>query len=193
MDKHRVERDCGGKEAYGGVYDGIGGSCCRLKACAEIAGGKSASGGRRHRIAPTPRRSTLKGSSILSGVCDVAFLRPLQGRMVRVVALPWAASACGGLAHGYYRSAFRAVFRYDAEVAESVTDPAWRDACPCFSSVTSARANAASSIHWTFDSPIQRRLSMPPTHQFFLHPKSMVRFEGCQVRLPYEKRRSHDK
>jgi len=40
--------------------------------------------------------------------CNVAFIRPLQGRMERVLGLPWAASACDGLAHGYSRSAFQA-------------------------------------------------------------------------------------
>ncbi len=50
-------------------------------------------------------------------------VRPLQGRMECLLGLPWAASACGGLAHGYYRSAFQAATRDGPEAAGSDTDP----------------------------------------------------------------------
>ncbi len=55
----------------------------------------------------------------------------------------------------------------DKRRVEGIADETRRrgDACPCFSSVTPARASAARSIHWTFDSPIPRRLSMPPTRR----------------------------
>ncbi len=57
-------------------------------------------------MAPRPNRPTLKGSSIHCGVWDGTFMRPLQGRMNRVVS-----ESVGGaaLAHGYCRSAFQAV------------------------------------------------------------------------------------
>jgi hypothetical protein len=38
-------------------------------------------------MAPLPNRPTLKGSSILCGVCDGTFMRPLQGRMERALRL----------------------------------------------------------------------------------------------------------
>ncbi len=76
---------------------------------------------------------------------------------------PWVQDRLGGLELG----------GMDKRRVEGIADETRRrgDACPCFSSVAPARANAASSIHWTFDSPIPRRLSMPPTRQCCLAPR----------------------
>jgi len=63
---------------------------------AGVAGGKSAGSGRRHLMGTPPSHPTLKGSSIPGGMCDVALMRLFQGRMERVLGLPWAASRHGG-------------------------------------------------------------------------------------------------
>ncbi|UCC28957.1 MAG: hypothetical protein JSU86_12225, partial [Phycisphaerales bacterium] len=51
---------------------------------------------RRPRMVPPPNRPTLKGSSILCFVYDGTYMRPLQGRMERVLELPWATSRRAG-------------------------------------------------------------------------------------------------
>ncbi len=122
LQRNRVDADPPGR-----VRDRNGGWARRLKACSEVAGGKPAAGGRRHRMAPPPSRPTLKGSSILWGVCEGRLCDPYRVGWNWCWGYRGRRPASAGLAHGYCRSAFQAVSPYRAEAAGSVTDPAARE------------------------------------------------------------------